>query len=162
MRARAIIARTPADCYDCLRMRGQIDAAERNWGGAAYWFAKAVAAAPSIPFAYAAWGEMLLHKGDVDAAITKFQQAHVKGPHFADPLEMWGEALMQENRSDLALTKFAEADKYAPDWGRLHFKWGEALYYAGKEEEAKTQFAAASRLDISAADKAELAKVPHG
>jgi tetratricopeptide (TPR) repeat protein len=85
------------------------------------------------------------------------------GPHFADPLEMWGEALMLKNRSDLALAKFAEAAKYAPNWGRLHLKWGEALIYAGKPDEAKAQLAIAPGLDLSSADKAELAKVnSHG
>ena len=92
-----------------------------------------------------------------DAAIAKFKAANQKGPHFADPLEMWGEALMLKNRSDLALAKFEEANKYAPNWGRLHLKWGEALFYAGKQDEAKKQFAAAATLDLSAADKVQLA-----
>ncbi|HWE05831.1 MAG TPA: hypothetical protein VG274_03930, partial [Rhizomicrobium sp.] len=119
---------------------------------------------PSLPFAYTDWGEMLLAKGDYNAAIDKFRDADLKGPHFADPLEMWGEALMAKNRSDLALAKFEEANKYAPNWGRLHLKWGEALMYVGKRDEAKDQFAAAGRLDLSSTDTAELARVkaPHG
>jgi len=156
--AHRLIDRTPTDCTICLRARGRIDTLEKNWRGADFWFARAVRFAPSIPFAYSDWGEMLLHKGDVDAAIVKFEQAHAKGPHFADPLEMWGEALMQKNRSDVALAKFEEANKYAPNWGRLHLKWGEALYYAGKKDKAQAQFALASRRDLSSADRAALAK----
>jgi len=156
--AHAVIDKTPADCVICLRARGRIDALQENWAGADYWFARAVAAAPSIPFVYSDWGQMLLAKGDPDGAIAKFKLANDKGPHFADPLEMWGEALMQENRSDLALAKFADADKYAPNWGRLHLKWGEALAYSGDAGGAKAQFAAASNLDLSAADAAELAR----
>ena len=87
---------------------------------------------------------------------AKSALANQKGPKFADPLEMWGEALMKKNRSDLALAKFTEAEKYAPNWGRLHLKWGEALGYAG---EARKQFARAAQLDLTAADKAELARV---
>ena len=69
---------------------------------------------------------------------------------------------MAKNQSHLALAKFAEAEKYAPNWGRLHLKWGEALVYAGKTNEAKTQFARAAQLDLTAADKAELARQsPH-
>jgi tetratricopeptide (TPR) repeat protein len=157
-RARALIAKTPTDCDPCVRNRGQVEAVARNWSGAGYWFARAVAAAPSIPFAYAEWGAMLLHKGDYDGAIAKFVLANEKGPHFADPLEMWGEALMQKNRSDLALAKFEEADKYAPNWGRLHLKWGEALFYTGREDEGRAQYKIASTLDLSAADRAALAK----
>jgi tetratricopeptide (TPR) repeat protein len=157
--AHAVIARTPLDCYLCLRIRGSIDAVEGDQAGASYWYARAVSAAPSVPFAYADWGEMLLHEGDYDAAIAEFREANLKGPHFADPLEKWGEALVQEKRSDLALAKFEEAAKFAPNWGRLHLKWGEALVYAAKKDQAGKQFALASALDLSAAEKSELARM---
>jgi tetratricopeptide (TPR) repeat protein len=154
--AHALIDTTPGDCYLCVRMRGNIDAAQRDWGGAQYWFGHAVEQGPSIPFAYLDWGRMLMSKGDLDGAIAKLQQANAKGPHFADPLEIWGEALMLKNRSDLALAKFSEANKYAPNWGRLHLKWGEALIFLGRNNEALDQFAAAERLEESIPDRAEL------
>jgi tetratricopeptide (TPR) repeat protein len=154
--AHALIDKTPADCDMCIRFRGRIDATEGHWAGARYWFARAVAMAPSIPFAYTDWGEMLLRESKYDAAIAKFREANRKGPHFADPLEMWGEALMLKNRSDLALAKFEEANKYAPNWGRLHLEWGEALFYAGKRDEAKKQLVIAAVLDLSSGDKVAL------
>jgi tetratricopeptide (TPR) repeat protein len=159
--ARALIAKTPADCDMCIRFRGRIDTLEKNWAGADFWFARAVAMAPSIPFAYADWGAMLLAKGDLDGAIAQFTLANRKGPHFADPLEMWGEALMLKNRSDLALAKFEEASKYAPNWGRLHLKWGEALFYAGRKDEARRQFSIAATLDLSGSDRKTLARTSH-
>jgi Tfp pilus assembly protein PilF len=160
--AEAAIATTPGDCYDCVRTRGLIAAAEKQWGRADYWFARAVQQAPSLPFGYTDWGVALLERGKPDDAIEKFKLAYEKGPHFADPIEMWGEALMAQNQSHLALAKFAEAEKYAPNWGRLHLKWGEALVYAGKGGEAKVQFARAAQLDLTRADKAELARQsPH-
>jgi tetratricopeptide (TPR) repeat protein len=160
--AHTLIDKTPADCYLCLRMRGNVDALEKNWPGARYWFARAVARAPSIPFAYADWGAMFLREGKFDAAIAKFAIANQKGPHFADPLEMWGEALIAKNRSDLALAKFEEANKYAPHWGRLQLKWGEALLWSGNKDGAKKQFATASALDMTQKERVELAKVAHG
>jgi predicted Zn-dependent protease len=161
--AEAPLKFTPGDCYVCLRARAQVAALRKQDGRADYWFARATDAAPSMPFAEAEWGEVLLARGDADAAIEKFRLSNAKGPKFADPLEGWGEALMAKNQSHLALEKFAEADKYAPDWGRLHLKWGEALVYAGKKDEARAQFAVAAGLDLSAADKAELARVnAHG
>ena len=153
----ALAATTPLDCYLCLRVRGQIAASEKNWAQAGDWFARAVSAAPSIPFAYADWGQMLLAKGNPDAAIAKFAPANRKSPHFTDSLEGWGEALMAQNRSDQALAKFEEANKYAPNWGRLHLKWGEALAYAGNNEDARKQFALAATLDMTQGEKAELA-----
>jgi tetratricopeptide (TPR) repeat protein len=155
-RAHLLADTMPGDCVLCLRIHGQINAIEHNWSGAAWWFARAEAAAPSLPLAECDWGRMLLTRGDYDAAIAKFTLANRKGPHFADPLEMWGEALIAKNRSDLALAKFEEADKYAPNWGRLHLKWGEALYWSGNKAEARKQFEIATRLDLSAADKAAL------
>jgi tetratricopeptide (TPR) repeat protein len=157
--ARATIAATSPTCYDCLRTRGNIEALAKNWSGAARWFADAVKHAPSIPFAYADWGAMLLAKGDAAGAIAKFKQANAKGPHFADPLEMWGEALTAKNRSDLALAKFTEAAKYAPNWGRLHLKWAEALLWSGDKDGAAAQFAIASRLDLAPDERAEMGKM---
>jgi len=156
--AHALIDKTPLDCYDCLRNRAIIDAEEDNLRGAAFWFARATALGPSVPMAYFQWGQMLLDNGNYDEAITKFALANQKGPHFADPIEMWGEALMLKNRSDLALAKFEEANKYAPNWGRLHTKWGEALGYVGRKDDARAQYHIASMLDLSVADKAELAR----
>jgi tetratricopeptide (TPR) repeat protein len=157
--AHTLIDRTPLDCYLCLRMRADIDAAQGSRRGASYWFGRAIAAAPSIPFAYADWGAMLMAKGDNDGAIAKFTLAHAKGPHFADPLEMWGEALMQKNRSDLALAKFAEANKYAPNWGRLHLEWGKALMWSGDKAGARRQFATAAALELSPSDRSELSRM---
>jgi tetratricopeptide (TPR) repeat protein len=154
--AHALIDKTPADCSLCLRMRGRIDATEKNWGGADYWFARAAAFTPSTPFPFRDWGNVLLLKGDADGAIAQFIIGNKNGPHFADPLEGWGEALMMKNQPRLALTKFEQAAKYAPNWGRLHLKWGEALANAGKPQEAKKQFAIAAGLDLVAADRAEL------
>jgi tetratricopeptide (TPR) repeat protein len=157
--AHTLIDRTPGDCDLCLRMRGQINAAEKNYDGAAFWFAKLEEMEPSIPFADEDWGRMLLDNGQSDAAIEKFKLSNQRGPHFADPLEGWGEALMAKKQPDQALAKFEEAEKYASNWGRLHLKWGEALGYVGRKDEAQKQFALAAGLDMSSADKAELAKV---
>jgi len=154
--AQKIIDATARDCYHCVRTRGDIDALQKNWSGAASWFAEAVKQGPSLPFAYLDWGRMLMAKGDLDGAIAKFESAHQKGPHFADPLEMWGEVLIAKNRSDLALAKFEEANKYAPNWGRLHLKWGEALWWSGHRDEARKQFAIAGGLDLTAAERSQL------
>jgi tetratricopeptide (TPR) repeat protein len=156
--AEATITPTPGDCYDCVRVRGMIASQARQWDRADGWFAKAGHDGPSLPFAYADWGQSLLARGRPDAAIEKFKLSSQKGPHFADPIEMWGEALMAKNQSHLAPAKFAEAEKYAPNWGRLHLKWGEALYYAGKKDDAKKQFARAAQLDLVASDRATLAR----
>src|SRR6185437_10113306 len=119
----------------------------------------AARAAPSPPDSFADWGEIRLWRGDTAGAIAKFEIAHAKGPHFADPLEMWGEALIARNRSDLAVAKFTEAAPYAPNWGRLHLKWGEALLWSGDKDGAKKQFAVAAGLFLSPADRTALQRL---
>jgi hypothetical protein len=162
--AEALIDKTQADCDRCVEARGTIAAAAHNWAAADHWFALVSARTPSLPYADEAWGEALLAKGDLDRATVKFESAHDKGPHFADPLEKWGEALIRKNRSDLALAKFAEAGRYAPNWGRLHLKWGEALLWSGDEAGAQKQLAMARTLDLGASENSELAhlRIMHG
>ena len=159
--ARTLIGTTPLDCYTCLRMRGRIDAAAGNWNGAGFWFERAVDSAPLIPLAWNDWGAMLLRKGDLRDAISKFETAASTGPHYADPLELWGEALMRANRSDLAVAKFEAANRYAPNWGRNHLKWGEALVFLGRPADAQAQWNTASRLDLFPEERAELATMEH-
>ena len=155
------IAPAPGDCYPCLIVRAQIAELAGQRARAEYWFNRAKAAGPSLPFAHEAQGRALLDQGQPDQAIAGFTIANQKGPHFADPLEGWGEALMAKNQSHLALAKFAAADKYAPNWGRLHLKWGEALTYAGKRDQARAQFARAAQLDLTPSEKFDLARMSH-
>jgi tetratricopeptide (TPR) repeat protein len=152
----------PADCYPCLIARADVAAMREQAERADWWFARAVATAPTAPFAEAAWGRALLARKQPDAAIAHFAAANRIGPHFADPLEGWGEALMAKNESRLAPAKFAEAEKHAPNWGWLQLKWGEALAYAGKKDEAAKHFARAATLDLTPAEKSELAERTHG
>jgi tetratricopeptide (TPR) repeat protein len=156
---RETISKTTLDCYTCLVVRGQIASVTGDRKQAEDWFERAIAFAPSIPFAYVDWGQMLLAAHDYDSAIAKFTVANQKGPHFADPLEMWGEALIAKNRSDLAAAKFEEAHKYAPNWGRLHLKWGEALLWSGDKVGAQKQFAIASHLDLTQAERGHLGRM---
>jgi tetratricopeptide (TPR) repeat protein len=157
--AEAMIAPAAPDDDLALRVRGLIAEIGSQHERADWWFARAEARAPHVPFADEMWGRVLLDRGQPDAAIGKFTLANRKGPHFADPLEGWGEALVAKKQPDQALAKFTEAEKYAPNWGRLHLKWGQALLYAGEKDAARKQFALASGLDLSAADKAELERM---
>ena len=154
--AAAEIAATPLDCYICLRVRGQVAAAQGDRAGAARWFAQAVRQSPPLPQAEAEWARMLLDGGDNDGAIAELAQAHIKSPHFPDALELWGEALMRKGDLKAAIAKFTEADAHAPRWGRNHLRWGEALVRAGRPGEARAQFERANGMDLNADDRVAL------
>lgn len=143
--AEALVGKTPLDCYQCLRVRGQIAADARDWTSADRWFAEAVRLAPSPPFAEAEWAEARLARGDADGAIALAKRSAAKGPRFADPLETWGEALMAKGDAAGAIARFAAADKLAPHWRANHLRWGQALAKLGKSEDARAQFLAARR-----------------
>ena len=158
----AMIIQTPSDCYDCVRARGEIAALAGRRAEVDRWFAEAVRQGPSLPHAHLDWARARLARGDVDGAIAELTLAHAKGPHFADPLEQWGEALMRKGDFGGAAGKFTAADREAPRWGRNHLLWGEALARLGKADQAKAQWRAAAGMDLSAADRAELARVQPG
>ncbi len=160
--AEKTIALAPANCLPCLIARAQVAELAGQRGRADYWFGKAAAASPSLPFAFEAEGRALLGRGQPGEAIARFVIAGQKTPHFADALEGWGEALMAQKQPQAALAKFAESEKYAPNWGRLHLKYGLALLAAGKPADAKDHFARAAGLDLTPDEKSELAKVSHG
>jgi len=117
--AESLVSATPLDCYLCVRVRGQVAATKRDWPTSEHWFSEAVRQAPTLPFAFSEWGNMLLSKGDFDGAIAKFQSAHQKSPHFADALKGWGDALLGQGKAKAALKKFNEALAYAPNWKEL-------------------------------------------
>jgi tetratricopeptide (TPR) repeat protein len=98
--AEALAFTMPLDCYLCLRVRGQISAIKRDWPAAERWYSEAVRQAPSLPFAFLEWGEILLAKGDIEGAIANFDSAHKKTPHFADALKGWGDALARQGKNE--------------------------------------------------------------
>jgi tetratricopeptide (TPR) repeat protein len=159
--AQALIGKTPLDCYPCLRVRGQVAALARDWPAAERWFVEAQRQAPSVPRAYAEWGRMRLDKGDPDGAIAVLRIATAKAPHFADPPQIWGEALMAKGDVAGASRKFAEAAKLAPNWGRNHLKAGEALTRLGQAKAAREELRTAAGLDLTPAERAELATAQH-
>jgi len=115
----AMIAATPLDCYLCVRVRGKVAALARDWPAADRWFAEAVRQGPSLPAAYAEWGEARLARGDLDGAIAKFSLAHVRGPRFADPLKGWGDALGRQGHWSEAVRRYDQALADAPAWRDL-------------------------------------------
>ena len=157
--AEMLVAPLPPDHAGGVRARAIVADLKGDYARADWWFARSEAQTPSLPLTDLSWGQSLLRRRQPDAAIAKFTLANQKGPKFADPLEGWGEALMAKNQSHRALEKFAEAEKYAPNWGRLHLKWGQALAYSGNKEEAAKHFARAATLDLTPAEKSELARI---
>lgn len=154
--AQDIIGGTPLDCVSCLQTRGTVAAAKGDAIGADRWFHRAVAAAPSSPFAYAEWGEARLIRGDLDGAIELFRRAQTRAPGWADPPKLEGDALARLGRHRAALGRYREAAKRAPRWGAIHLARGFSLFALQRPEEARAAFVQALKLDLSEDDRASV------
>lgn len=154
----AVLADTPLDCIRCLRARGVVAALAGDAAQSDRWFTQAVHDAPSLPFAYAEWGEAKLARGDAEGAVALFRQAYEKSSRWADPYKLEGDALVKQNQPGAALDRYADAAERAPHWGGLFRAWGETLDALGRGAEAQTKYRAAAALDLSAADRAAVVR----
>jgi tetratricopeptide (TPR) repeat protein len=57
-----------------------------------------------------------------------------------------------------AIRKYRAAADRAPNWGALHLAWGRALEAQGRRDQARDKYTEAARLDLSAADRAEVVR----
>jgi tetratricopeptide (TPR) repeat protein len=156
--AQTLIAATPLDCYLCVRERARIAELAGDRAGADRWSAEARRQGPSLPFAFAERGQMLMARGDPAGAIAFYEQAVERGPRWADPQKYWGDALMAQGDEAGAIRKYRAAADRAPQWGALHLAWGRALEAQGRREQAREKYTEAARMDLSAADRAEVVR----
>jgi tetratricopeptide (TPR) repeat protein len=154
--AQALIATTPLDCYLCVRERARIAELAGNRTAADRWSAEARRQGPSLPFAFAERGQMLMARGDTAGAIAFYEEAIERGPRWADPQKYWGDALMAQGDEAGAIRKYRAAAERAPRWGALHLAWGRALEAQGRRDQAREKYTEAARMDLSAADRAEV------
>jgi tetratricopeptide (TPR) repeat protein len=117
--AAALIARTPLDCYTCVRVRGLVEEARGNAPAAQRWYAEAARQGPRLAPAFADWGWLLAHARRFDSAEVKLAYAARLAPNWADPLKYWGDMLAAQGRRKEALVKYDAALKLAPNWSEL-------------------------------------------
>ena len=156
--AQALIAATPLDCYPCVRERARIAELAGDRPAADRWSAEARRQGPSLPFAFSERGQMLMARGDTAGAIDFYEQAVERGPRWADPQKYWGDALAAQGDEAGAIRKYRAAADRAPQWGALHLAWGRALEAQGRRDQAREKYTAAARMDLSAADRAEVVR----
>jgi tetratricopeptide (TPR) repeat protein len=115
---------------DVLEARGLTAEADRQYG-------TAIRLAPSLPFAYQRRGLALMARGDATRAFTRFRDAHVRGPTWADPLKGMGDALAAQGRYEAAVARYEQAIPLAPEWRALHLAHAAALNRLGRRAEAE-------------------------
>jgi tetratricopeptide (TPR) repeat protein len=117
--AAALIAKTPLDCYTCVRTRGLMAKAASDPRAAQRWFAEAARQGPRLAPAFADWGRLLAEHRRFDSAEVKLREATRLAPNWADPLKYWGDSLAAQGNRTEALAKYDAALKLAPNWPEL-------------------------------------------
>ncbi len=151
--ARALLARLPLDCDDCLIARSTVEALAAEKALSDRLFVRAQIQAPSNPFARIAWGQARLARGDGGGALDLFRQARKLGPYWADPLKLEGDAEMALGRPGRAAQAYARAARLAPRWGGLHLAWSQALSADGRAAEGADKLRLARGMVLSPADR---------
>lgn len=117
--AQAVIAKTPLNCYTCLRVRGLIAKRAGDRAGAQRWFQEAAKHGPRLAPAFLDWGRLLLDNRRYETAEVKLREAARLAPNWADPLKYWGDQLAVQGKRDEAVDKYDAALKLAPNWAEL-------------------------------------------
>lgn len=155
--ARPIAAVLPNDCDFCLPIKAAVLDASGDRGGADRLYRLAIQRTPDFPTAYSAWGETLLERGDLRAALARFTEAQTRGPRWADPFKFEGDAHMRSGQADQAVGAYRKAVERAPNWGGAHLGLGRALAALGRDRDAAKSYAAAAGMDLTATERAEVA-----
>ena len=85
-------------------------------------------------------GNALLQNGDVDDAITHFQEALQINPGYAEAHINLGNALFQRGKVDEAIAQYQRALQINPDYAEAHYNLGNALLRQGSVDEAIAQY----------------------
>jgi tetratricopeptide (TPR) repeat protein len=91
-------------------------------------------------------GAVLLQKGNVDGAISHFQQALQIKPDNAQAHNNLGNILAQNGQVDAAIAHYQKALQTNPDNAEVHNNLGNALLQKGSVDEAITQYQEARQI----------------
>ena len=102
---------------------------------------------PQCWVGYGNLGLALLQKGQVDEAITQYQESLKINPFDAESHSNLGSALRQKGRVDEAIVQYREALRIEPDFAPSHNNLGNALKQNGRLDEAIVQYQEAVKID---------------
>ena len=98
---------------DALVHSGDVAGAQRVW-------AEGLKIGPDLSPVYLHRGLWELSQNNVAAAAADASAAHLRSPHWADPLKAWGDVLAKQGQWHEAVRKYDAALVYAPNWAALH------------------------------------------
>jgi len=115
-------------------------------------FRQALAVTEDNWFAHINLGIALHQKGQLDPALSHFQEAARLKPNHADVYSNLGVALDDKGQTDEAIRQFEKAIQLRPNHADAHYNLGNALAKQGHADDAIRQFQEALRLKPDKAD----------
>jgi tetratricopeptide (TPR) repeat protein len=127
----------------------------RYWRDSVALFRHALEVVDGNYIAYNSLGAELRKRGQVDEAISDFENAIRIRPLFGEARMNLGEALMARGRTAEALPHLQEAVRLEPESPFAHLNLGTALNVSGRTADAEAQYREALRLDPGLANAHE-------
>jgi len=107
----------------------------------------AIAKNPSCWVGYNNLGAALLNRGQLGAAMARFQKAIEINPNYAGAYNNLGNALLQKGQVDEAIQQFRNALKLSPNFAQAYYNLGNALLQKGQVVEAIQQYQIALKIN---------------
>ncbi len=111
-----------------------------------------IALNPACWLAYTNQGNLLMDRGDVDAAIASYQQALTYDPDYAYAHNDLATALLAKGRTEEAILNLQRALELQPDYPEANCNLGNALLAKGRVDAAIAQYEKALALRPAMAD----------
>jgi tetratricopeptide (TPR) repeat protein len=92
-------------------------------------------------------GAALLHQGQADEAIARFQKALEANPDYAEACMNIGNALLQKGKVDEATARYRKALEMDPNYDVAHNNLGLALFQKGQVDAAAAEFQKALQIN---------------
>jgi tetratricopeptide (TPR) repeat protein len=102
--------------------------------------------------AHVCLGIELARKGQIEEAISQYQEVIRLKPDYALAHNNLGFALLRKGQIGEAISQYQEAIRLKPDYTLAHNNLGNALYRKGRDNEAINQYQEALRLEPAYAD----------
>ena len=135
----------PGD-LNLLRVRGELEASRKNWGGAEKDFRKIMETSPKVPLGYVEMGRLMMSQGKPDEAIKWFQKVNDLETGWQVAVPALFEIYTSKGDKTSAINIVKKEAQKRSDSPLAHFFLGQAYVSTGDLDQAQKELGEASKL----------------